>query len=88
MARIFVTGSSTFQGLLAARMRLPPSHSESKLYALMLDLGFARRKPEARANLRYFHHSTPRSPHPQSLAPGRQDRLLEICERLTGVAAP
>lgn len=44
--------------------------------------------PLARANQQYFHHMTPRSPHPQSRDSGLQDRLLEICERLTGVAAP
>jgi len=44
--------------------------------------------PLARVNQQYFHHMTPRSPLPQSRDPALQDRLLEICERLTGVAAP
>jgi NAD(P)-dependent dehydrogenase (short-subunit alcohol dehydrogenase family) len=44
--------------------------------------------PLARANQQYFHHMAPRSPHPQSHDRGLQDRLLEICEHLTGVSAP
>ena len=42
----------------------------------------------ASANAQYFHHMTPRTPNPQSRDTALQDRLLEICARLTGVAPP
>jgi NAD(P)-dependent dehydrogenase (short-subunit alcohol dehydrogenase family) len=44
--------------------------------------------PLANASQQYFHHMRARSPDPQSLDVRLQDRLLEICRALAGVALP
>jgi NAD(P)-dependent dehydrogenase (short-subunit alcohol dehydrogenase family) len=43
---------------------------------------------EATASGRYLHHREVHDPHPAALDPVFQDRLLEACAELTGVALP
>jgi len=42
--------------------------------------------PGARVSGKYFHHLHPQAPDPAVHDPARQDRLLEICRRFSGVA--
>ncbi|MDO9354841.1 MAG: SDR family NAD(P)-dependent oxidoreductase [Solirubrobacteraceae bacterium] len=44
--------------------------------------------PEATESGRYLHHREARDPHPAAADPAFQDRLLETCAELTGVALP
>lgn len=44
--------------------------------------------PDADVTGRYFYHMKPRKPNPQALEPGLQDRLVEICAGISGVALP
>ena len=43
---------------------------------------------EANASGGYFYHLRSRAPNPQAMNPALQDRLLEICAKLSGVAFP
>jgi len=36
----------------------------------------------------YFYHQRPRAPHPAALDPARQDELVGICRRFSGVLLP
>ncbi len=42
--------------------------------------------PAALVSGKYFHHLRPREPNPASHDTARQEKLLEICRRLSGVA--
>jgi NAD(P)-dependent dehydrogenase (short-subunit alcohol dehydrogenase family) len=44
--------------------------------------------PEARVSGDYFYHLRPRAPNPQARSAALQDRLIEICAELSGVAFP
>ena len=42
--------------------------------------------PEARVSGKYFHHLRPQACDPAAHDPARQDKLLELCQRFSGVA--
>jgi hypothetical protein len=42
----------------------------------------------ARVTGQYFYHMRPRQPNPSAYDVGIQDRLLEACRKLSGVAPP
>jgi NAD(P)-dependent dehydrogenase (short-subunit alcohol dehydrogenase family) len=42
--------------------------------------------PAALVSGKYFHHLRPRQPDPSANDTGRQEKLLEVCQRLSGVA--
>ena len=44
--------------------------------------------PAATVTGGYFYHLRPRKPHGATADPGRQDRLLAECERLSGISLP
>ncbi|MDJ0390220.1 SDR family NAD(P)-dependent oxidoreductase [Roseomonas sp. E05] len=44
--------------------------------------------PAAKVSGQYFYHMRPRTPNPQVHDAGLQDRLIEACERLSGIALP
>jgi NAD(P)-dependent dehydrogenase (short-subunit alcohol dehydrogenase family) len=45
-------------------------------------------EPEAKVTGRYFYHLRPRAPNPKARNAALQDRLIEICAELSGVALP
>jgi NAD(P)-dependent dehydrogenase (short-subunit alcohol dehydrogenase family) len=45
-------------------------------------------EPAARVSGRYFHHLRPREPLPAAADVARQDELLELCRRFSGIALP
>jgi NAD(P)-dependent dehydrogenase (short-subunit alcohol dehydrogenase family) len=45
-------------------------------------------EPEARVTGGYFYHLRPLAPNPQAKNAALQDRLIEICEELSGVPLP
>ena len=48
----------------------------------------ASNAPEAKVSGRYFYHLRPLAPNPQAHNAELQDRLIEICAELSGVALP
>jgi NAD(P)-dependent dehydrogenase (short-subunit alcohol dehydrogenase family) len=44
--------------------------------------------PSAKVSGEYFYHMRPRKPHPATRDPGIQDKLLEACQRFSGVPLP
>ncbi len=44
--------------------------------------------PQADVTGRYFYHLKPMAPNPQAGDPALQDRLIDICEAICGVAPP
>jgi NAD(P)-dependent dehydrogenase (short-subunit alcohol dehydrogenase family) len=44
--------------------------------------------PNAQTTAGYFYHLKPREPNPQSRDVALQDRLLDICEKISGVECP
>ncbi len=41
--------------------------------------------PAAKVTGEYFYHMRPRRPHPDARDPKRQDKLLEVCQSLSGI---
>jgi NAD(P)-dependent dehydrogenase (short-subunit alcohol dehydrogenase family) len=48
----------------------------------------ASEDPAAKTTGEYFYHQRLRKPHPSSRDRATQEKLLEVCEKLTGVAFP
>jgi hypothetical protein len=44
--------------------------------------------PKALVSGQYFYHQRQRAPHAAALDPAVQDRLIDECARLSGVAFP
>jgi hypothetical protein len=42
--------------------------------------------PEARVSGKYFHHLRPQACDPAAHDPARQDELVELCQRFSGIA--
>ena len=42
--------------------------------------------PDAKVSAGYFYHQQPRAVHPAARDPALQDRLMEYCRQVSGVA--
>jgi NAD(P)-dependent dehydrogenase (short-subunit alcohol dehydrogenase family) len=83
MSRIFISGSSTGLGLMAADLLIEEGHQ------VVLHARNAARADDARRGPRRTRHRGVCSRHrPQARDVALQDRLIEICAELSDVALP